>query len=299
MIYFIRRILFVVMLFVFLQCVNVLGQVSGKKEILLLNGEVAFWLFEEAELNNDFIEGSIDETGTFSFVVPKPSSRDLSRVRRYIGLDCLNSSNSDSRYVAFSDLNVIIDEEEVGELYLQTPRFNFRLGEAYKEFHYYSEATVVTGRCVDQFDDGFEVIYEFPNLEVKAGWNELVGTITNVEEDSETYTFSLESKDQDYVWELEPLNVDSYSGIGASVDYPPFNADGILITDISPDRPADNVGLQVNDIIVAIDGRPTLEMPVSIAVFHLRGPAQTKVLVTVLRDTETLEFEIERAIIDD
>lgn len=277
---------------------NAFSQSNENQETLLVNGEIAFWPFDKATLLSDFAEADVSETGEFSVIVSKPERRDLIRIRRYIDLDCLSTSNADSRYAPFSYFSVLVDEDEVAELYFQTPRFDFQLGDAYKEWHYYSESTTVSGRCVDKLDDDFEVIYEFPNIDVKAGWNELTGTIVDVSDNSETYVFSLENMGHDFVWEVETLDVDSYFGIGATIGYTDDVDGGLLVNKVELNGPAAAAGLQIDDVITEIGEASTLGMPVAMAVLRLRGLEGTPVSFDVLREGEVFEFEVTRMLID-
>lgn len=264
------------------------AQISG--DSLLLSGEIAFWPGGVATLETPNTDARIDDTGKFSFVIKKP--RRLSVVRDFgDARSCLNSSKPEALYTAMSNFNVVRDDEVVAELYLQTPRFDYQLGDAYKEFHYYSEATTISGRCIDTFDDGFSAIYIFPDLAVKQGWNELSATITETSQLSETYVFSLDDSGAAYQWELETLDSDDYVGIGVSIA---LADEGLRLSEVQPGFPAQLAGLQVGDIITHIDNEDARAMNVGAAIMRIRGEAGKAVVLRVDQQGEVQDFELVR-----
>ena len=62
--------------------------------------------------------------------------------------------------------------------------------------------------------------------------------------------------------------------------------------------PAEAAGLRSGDIVLAIDGQPTLGSTINDEVLRVRGEAGTDVVLTVLRDGEELELSITRAVIE-
>ena len=86
----------------------------------------------------------------------------------------------------------------------------------------------------------------------------------------------------------------SYEGIGAYVD-----TDGDYLTIVSPieGSPADEVGLQPGDKVIAIDGEDMTGISPEEARLKVLGPEGTDVTLTVAREgeSETLEFTITRA----
>ncbi|MFC1677072.1 S41 family peptidase [Planctomycetota bacterium] len=80
-----------------------------------------------------------------------------------------------------------------------------------------------------------------------------------------------------------------------------FTGIGILISKVKgqltavsllPDTPAYKSGLDAGDIIEAVDGTLTKDMPLSCAVKHITGPAGTKVTLTVRSPNQTESKEI-------
>src|SRR5690606_13303415 len=74
-----------------------------------------------------------------------------------------------------------------------------------------------------------------------------------------------------------------------------------LIRVVSPidETPAARAGILPNDLIVEIDGQPVQGMTQDEAVDKMRGPVNTKVTITIMREgvADPLEFELTRGII--
>ncbi len=94
------------------------------------------------------------------------------------------------------------------------------------------------------------------------------------------------------------LNEDStgmFEGIGAFVEEAPEG--GIYIIRVFEGGPAEQAGLRAGDIVVGVDGVDITDKILGESLPLIRGPAGTKVTVTVVRSGEPglLEFTIERA----
>ena len=89
----------------------------------------------------------------------------------------------------------------------------------------------------------------------------------------------------------------SFEGIGAHVA---ARDEQIVIISPIPDSPADKAGIRAGDIILEVDGRPTLEMSLTEVVLLIRGTRGTSVRLLVLHEgeTEPVEIEIVRAEIE-
>lgn len=99
--------------------------------------------------------------------------------------------------------------------------------------------------------------------------------------------------------EYQSFKVDtkgSFGGLGITIS----KKDDMLVI-ISPieDTPADKAGIKPGDIIVMIDGEPTINMSLENAVSKMRGEPGSKIKITVSRKGETkpIDFVMERAII--
>ncbi|MFW2365717.1 MAG: S41 family peptidase [Desulforhopalus sp.] len=96
--------------------------------------------------------------------------------------------------------------------------------------------------------------------------------------------------------ELQEETRGAFSGIGIEV-----TIKNDLLTVVSPiaETPADRAGLKANDIIIEIDGEKTKKMGPYEAIKKLRGPAGSKVTISIHREgwDELKEMTIEREVI--
>jgi carboxyl-terminal processing protease len=110
-----------------------------------------------------------------------------------------------------------------------------------------------------------------------------------VEASGDSFTEYL--NDQDSKDFEEGLN-GSFEGIGAELGK---EEDSIIVISPISGFPAEKAGLRAQDVIVEIDGEPAFDLSVSEAVKKIRGPKGTKVKLGVVRDGNSLDFEITRA----
>lgn len=86
-----------------------------------------------------------------------------------------------------------------------------------------------------------------------------------------------------------------FEGVGIEL----INRDGSLtIVDVLKGTPAEQVGLQANDLIYKVDDYETLDWSSEAAVKVIRGEKGSKVKMTVIRDSKEMEFDITRATIN-
>lgn len=123
------------------------------------------------------------------------------------------------------------------------------------------------------------------------------------EEDMETgiYRGMLSALDDKYAvyYTAEELssqmqsNEGTYYGIGA---YVMMNAETETpyISGVIADSPAEEAGLQVDDIIYAVDGTPTYQMTLEEATGLIKGEEGTTVTLTLIRNGKTLEQDVVR-----
>ncbi len=83
-----------------------------------------------------------------------------------------------------------------------------------------------------------------------------------------------------------------YEGIGAWVD---ITGDYVKIISPMKGSPADEAGLQPNDIVTAINGEDMTGIPGDLVLQRILGPAGTDVTLTIQRGTETFDVTITRA----
>jgi serine protease Do len=67
---------------------------------------------------------------------------------------------------------------------------------------------------------------------------------------------------------------------------------GVLVADVTPDGPADDAGVKIGDIILAMDGKP-MENARQFEVNVYRHSVGQKIKLTVLRDTGPLDLPVE------
>ncbi len=82
-----------------------------------------------------------------------------------------------------------------------------------------------------------------------------------------------------------------FEGIGAEIA---IKDDVLTVVTPLPDSPAEKAGLDVGDKIIAINATSTIGMGVEEAVMIIRGKKDTEVVLTVLRDEETVDITIIR-----
>jgi serine protease Do len=66
---------------------------------------------------------------------------------------------------------------------------------------------------------------------------------------------------------------------------------GVLISDVTPGGPADSAGLKVQDIVLAVDGRPIMGLPGLGAALYQHPPDEV-VTLRVLRGSSTISLEV-------
>ncbi len=89
----------------------------------------------------------------------------------------------------------------------------------------------------------------------------------------------------------------SFSGIGAYVQLNQQRA--LQITRVFPDSPAEKNGLKSGDLIIAVNGETIVGQDLSVQVAKVRGPAGSKVTLTMVRGEEKpFDVEVIRATIE-
>ena len=82
----------------------------------------------------------------------------------------------------------------------------------------------------------------------------------------------------------------SFEGIGASVGLD--DSGRLVINDPYPDRPAFLAGLRRGDVVVKVDGRSIKDLTLYESVSLIRGPAGSKVVLTIVREGDSEPFEV-------
>ncbi|WP_346293509.1 carboxyl-terminal processing protease CtpC [Sphaerothrix gracilis] len=127
----------------------------------------------------------------------------------------------------------------------------------------------------------------------------------NQEEAYDAIREMLEQLDDPYTRFMDPqefrnMQVDTsgeLTGVGIQISQDE-ETDEILVVAPIEDTPAFNAGVQAQDVIVAIDGQSTEDMDLNEAVNLIRGPVGSQVKLTLKRGDRTMDFDIERALIE-
>jgi carboxyl-terminal processing protease len=100
--------------------------------------------------------------------------------------------------------------------------------------------------------------------------------------------------------EFKNMQVDTsgeLTGVGLQLTQDEKTKKLVVISPIE-DTPAFTAGIQAKDIITKIDGKSTEGMDTNQAVNLIRGPVNTEVTLTILRNSKELEFKLKRAKIE-
>ncbi len=140
---------------------------------------------------------------------------------------------------------------------------------------------------VEQVYDSLRVNYD-GNLDTQALLDGLKEGLAKASGDPYTEFLNID-KAQDFDEELSG----SFTGIGAQL----IERDNLVLVEVPlAGYPAEKAGLKAKDAIIEIDGKSAQNMSLSEAVKLIRGEADTKVKLKVIRDSkEQLDFEITRA----
>lgn len=109
--------------------------------------------------------------------------------------------------------------------------------------------------------------------------NEALGTLDNYTRYRDPQAYSNERSDAG----------GSFGGLGLEVE---SSEGAVRVVAPSPDSPAERAGLLAGDLIVGVDGRPLLGVPLSEAIARMRGEPGTAVSVSVRRPGRDDEFTV-------
>jgi len=88
-----------------------------------------------------------------------------------------------------------------------------------------------------------------------------------------------------------------FEGIGAAVDT--AQGGGVELKHLYPEQPAQKAGLQVGDVIIAVDGTDVTKLDLNDAIMLIRGPSDTKVVLTIKRgDAQPFDITVVRKTIE-
>jgi carboxyl-terminal processing protease len=83
-----------------------------------------------------------------------------------------------------------------------------------------------------------------------------------------------------------------FEGIGAHVEWDDEH-DAVMVTEPFENQPAWNAGIRRGDLILAVDGESIVGTNLNDAVAMIRGPKDSTVVLTILRDGEGEPFDVE------
>ena len=86
------------------------------------------------------------------------------------------------------------------------------------------------------------------------------------------------------------LNGEAYEGIGATVD---IQAEYLTIISPFPGSPAEKAGLLSGDEIIAVDGKDVTGIDPELVLKSVKGPKDTKVILTIRREGVEQPFDVE------
>ena len=102
---------------------------------------------------------------------------------------------------------------------------------------------------------------------------------------------------EDYEAYLES-NANAYVGIGVTIQLMEESDPGFSIVSITHESPAEDAGLQIGDMIVAVEGQDALELGMTGTQQHVRGEEGTDVTITIERDGQRFDVTIPRRVIE-
>lgn len=88
--------------------------------------------------------------------------------------------------------------------------------------------------------------------------------------------------------------MESGTSVGIGVTVQASGEDGMLVVEVSADSPAEKYGIQVDDVIVAVDGSLVSELGFEEAVAAVKGEVDTEVVLTIRRNGEELDYTVVR-----
>ena len=102
---------------------------------------------------------------------------------------------------------------------------------------------------------------------------------------------------EDYEAYLES-NANAYVGIGVTIQLMEESDPGFSIVSITHESPAEDAGLQIGDMIVAVEGQDALALGMTGTQQHVRGEEGTDVTITIERDGQRFDVTITRRVIE-
>lgn len=89
--------------------------------------------------------------------------------------------------------------------------------------------------------------------------------------------------------------MESGTSVGIGVTVQSAEDEGMLVVEVNPDSPAEQYGVQVDDVIVAVDGKTVSELGFEGAVAAVKGEVGTEVVLTIQRGEEQIDCTVVRS----
>lgn len=93
-------------------------------------------------------------------------------------------------------------------------------------------------------------------------------------------------------------NENAYVGIGVTVESSDDLTDGVQITKVTPNSPAEEVGIEADDRIYAVEGETVESLGLDEAKNRIRGEEGTEVTLTILRGEKKFDVTVKRASVE-
>lgn len=93
-------------------------------------------------------------------------------------------------------------------------------------------------------------------------------------------------------------NENAYVGIGVTVESSDDLTDGVQITKVTPNSPAEEAGIEADDRIYAVEGETVESLGLDDAKNRIRGEEGTEVTLTILRGEKKFDVTVKRASVE-
>lgn len=93
-------------------------------------------------------------------------------------------------------------------------------------------------------------------------------------------------------------NENAYVGIGVTVESSDDLTDGVQITKVTPNSPAEEAGLEADDRIYAVEGETVESLGLDETKNRIRGEEGTEVTLTILRGEKKFDVTVKRASVE-
>jgi carboxyl-terminal processing protease len=177
------------------------------------------------------------------------------------------------------------------------------LGESFKDFKPDANAIAAFGLAVasledevnnwpeggskDSFISAFEKVLELNLTSAKMPEGVVIAQFSEASFLTlDPYTILVWPRD---VSEFEQQMTNEFTGIGIEISR---QSGQLTVGSLLPDTPAYSSGIDVGDVIEKVDGMPTKDVPLSCAVSRIKGPAGTKVTLTIRRNGKDQTHDI-------